>query len=158
MLLSVGWWLLRRTSQERPSWRKPELSAWKLRPCATPGESWLHTDDLFTVDEEGFLFFVGRRDDILKVGGNKVSPREVEEVLCQMPGVREAAVVGMPDETWGEAVRAFLVPGDGVELDAAAVQRFCSARLRGFMVPKAVTFVRELPKTESGKVKKRELR
>lgn len=139
-------------------WQKPELTAWKLRPCARPGESWLHTDDLFRVDEDGFLYFVGRRDDILKVGGHKVSPREVEEVLCQMPGVREAAVVGMPDEAWGEAVRAFIVPGEGTTLDAEAVQRFCSARLRGFMVPKAVAFLRELPKTESGKVKKRELR
>lgn len=139
-------------------WRKPELTAWKLRACATPGEVWLHTDDLFRVDADGFLYFVGRRDDILKVGGHKVSPREVEEVLCQIPGVREAAVIGMPDEAWGEAVRAFVVPGEGASLDAAAVQRFCSARLRGFMVPKAVEFRRELPKTESGKVKKRELR
>jgi amino acid adenylation domain-containing protein len=139
-------------------WRKPELTAWKLRSCATPGETWLHTDDLFRLDEDGFLYFVGRRDDILKVGGHKVSPREVEEVLCQMPGVREAAVIGMPDEAWGEAVRAFVVQGEGAALDAAAVQRFCSARLRGFMVPKAVDFLRDLPKTESGKVKKRELR
>lgn len=139
-------------------WQKPELTSWKLRPCSSPGESWLHTDDLFRVDEEGFLWFVGRRDDILKVGGHKVSPREVEEVLCQIPGVREAAVIGMPDEAWGEAVRAFIVPGEGASLDPVAVQRFCSTRLRGFMVPKEVVFLRELPKTESGKVKKRELR
>jgi amino acid adenylation domain-containing protein len=134
-------------------WRKPEASARKLRPIAQGGDPWLHTDDLFRVDEDGYLFFVGRKDDILKVGGNKVSPREVEEVLCQIAGVREAAVIGMPDEAWGEAVKAFVVPSEGASLTAEEVVRYCSARLRGFMVPKAVTFVRDLPK----KVKKREL-
>jgi acyl-CoA synthetase (AMP-forming)/AMP-acid ligase II len=138
-------------------WRKPEASAHKLRPLAPGGDPWLHTDDLFRIDADGYLFFVGRKDDILKVGGNKVSPREVEEVLCQMDGVREAAVIGMPDAAWGEAVKAFVVPSEGASLTAEDVVRFCSSRLRGFMVPKAVAFVRDLPKTESGKVKKREL-
>ncbi|MCP5327323.1 MAG: acyl--CoA ligase [Sinobacteraceae bacterium] len=138
-------------------WRRPEESTYKLRPLVAGGESWLHTGDLFRIDADGFLWFVGRQDDILKVGGNKVSPREVEEVLCQLEGVREAAVIGMPDEAWGQAVKAYIVRDGTVQLTAAEVVRFCSARLRGFMVPKAVMFIRDLPKTESGKIKKREL-
>lgn len=138
-------------------WRKPDASAAKLREI--PGEwgRWLHTGDVFRVDEDGYLFFVGRKDDILKVGGHKVSPREVEEVLCQIPAVREAAVTGVEDPVWGEAVRAHLVLREGASLSAEEVVQFCSSRLRGFMVPKVVRFVRDLPKTESGKVKKREL-
>jgi acyl-CoA synthetase (AMP-forming)/AMP-acid ligase II len=138
-------------------WRKPDASAHKLRLVHGDAAPWLHTDDLFRIDEDGYLFFVGRKDDILKVGGNKVSPREIEEVLCQIEGVREAAVIGMPDAAWGEAAKAYLVLREGATLGAEDVTRFCSSRLRGFMVPKAVVFVRDLPKTESGKVKKREL-
>jgi amino acid adenylation domain-containing protein len=139
-------------------WRNPEATAWKLRPIAGSPEPWLHTDDLFRVDEDGYLFFVGRRDDILKIGGHKVSPREIEDVLCQIPGVREAAVVSMPDALWGEAARAIIVRDEGHAPSAAAVQAFCRSRMRPYMVPKQVEFVAELPKTESGKVRKRDLR
>jgi long-chain acyl-CoA synthetase len=138
-------------------WRNPEATAHKLRPIAGRHEPWLHTDDLFRIDEDGYLYFVGRRDDILKVGGHKVSPREIEEVLCQMPDVREAAVIGMPDPVWGQAAKAYVVLRDGASCGAEDVVRFCKARLRAFMVPKTVMFARELPKTESGKIKKREL-
>lgn len=141
----------------RGYWRKPEATAHKLRPLAGESAKWLHTDDLFRIDADGFLYFVGRKDDILKVGGNKVSPREIEEVLCQIDGVREAAVIGMPDANWGQAAKAHLVLSEGAVLTAEEVIRYCSARMRGFMVPKAVVFARALPKTESGKIKKREL-
>ena len=137
-------------------WRNAEATAHKLRPIAGSPGPWMHTDDLFRIDEEGYLYFVGRRDDILKIGGHKVSPREIEEVLCQMPEIREAAVVGMPDPLWGQAARAHLVLREGANCDAEAVIRFCKARLRAFMVPKTVVFELDLPKTESGKVKKRE--
>lgn len=139
-------------------WRNPQATAHKLRPIAGSHATWLHTDDLFRIDEDGYLYFVGRRDDILKVGGHKVSPREIEEVLCQMPDVREAAVVGMRDDLWGQAAKAHVVLRDGANCGADDVIRFCKARLRPYMVPKAVVFERELPKTESGKVKKRELK
>jgi long-chain acyl-CoA synthetase len=139
-------------------WRDPEGSARKLRVWGGADlDAWLYTDDLFKIDAEGFLYFVGRRDDILKVGGNKVSPRDIEEVLCQIPAVAEAAVIGMPDATWGQAAKAFLVLKEGQQCSEEEVIRFCMARLRGFMVPKAVVFMRSLPKTESGKIKKREL-
>jgi len=138
-------------------WRKPEATRLKLR--AVPGEPgrWLHTGDLFTSDEDGYLHFVSRRDELLKVGGHKVSPREVEDVLCQMPEVREAAVVGVPHPEWGEAVQAHIVLQDGAQCDAAAVARFCKRRLRAYMVPKVVIFERDLPRTESGKLRRRDL-
>jgi acyl-CoA synthetase (AMP-forming)/AMP-acid ligase II len=138
-------------------WRDPTATQRKLRTIQDSDGTWLHTDDLFKADAEGFLYFVGRRDDILKIGGNKVSPREIEEVLCQMPAVAEAAVIGMADETWGQAAKAYLVLKDGQQCTEDEAIRFCSARLRGFMVPKAIVLVRALPKTESGKIKKREL-
>jgi acyl-coenzyme A synthetase/AMP-(fatty) acid ligase len=137
---------------------RPDETARKLRHLADGSGPWLHTDDLFRVDEQGYLHFVGRKDDILKVGGHKVSPREIEEVIVQMPQVREAAVIGIPDDAWGQAAKAYVVLREGTSLEAEDVIRYCSARLRGFMVPKAVAFARDLPKTESGKVKKRELR
>jgi amino acid adenylation domain-containing protein len=137
---------------------RPEETARKLRLLADGSGPWLHTDDLFRIDEQGYLHFVGRKDDILKVGGHKVSPREIEEVIVQMPQVREAAVIGIPDDAWGQAAKAYVVLREGATLEAEDVIRYCSARLRGFMVPKQVSFARDLPKTESGKVKKRELR
>jgi len=139
-------------------WRKPDATAQTLRPLPGSNVPWLHTDDLFQVDDEGYLYFVGRRDDLLKIGGHKVSPREIEEVLCQLDGVREAAVVGIDDSNWGCAAKAFLVIDDGHEINEDAVVRHCSQRLQGFKVPKSVAFVRELPKTESGKVRKLDLK
>ncbi len=135
-------------------WRNPEATALKLRSHGSGGELWLHTDDLFRVDTEGFLYFVGRRDDIIKIGGHKVSPTEIENVLCQMPEIAEAAVVGMPDPLWGAAAKAHVVLKTDKSCTAGDVLRFCSPRLQGYMVPKAVVFVAALPKTESGKVKK----
>jgi len=138
-------------------WRNAAATAHKLRPVADGDEPWLHTDDLFRIDEDGYLYFVGRRDDILKIGGHKVSPREIEEVLCQMPSIREAAVIGIPDPLWGEAAKAHVVLREGATSDAETVIRFCKGKLRPYMVPKAVDFTGDLPKTESGKVKKRDL-
>jgi len=138
-------------------WRNPAATALKLKPIGGDPAPWLHTGDLFTADEDGYLYFVGRRDDLLKIGGHKVSPRQVEEVLCQMPEVREAAVVGVPHPEWGEAVQAHVVLHDGAQCDANAVARFCKLRLRAYMVPRTVVFERDLPRTESGKIKKRAL-
>jgi long-chain acyl-CoA synthetase len=142
----------------RGYWNRPEETARKLRPIAGDSRLWLHTDDLFRIDEDGYLFFVGRRDDVFKAGGHKVSPAEIEEVIVRMPGVVEAAVIGVPDADWGHVARAFVVPVEGTGLAVEDVIRHCSARLPGYMVPRSVEFVRALPKTESGKVKKRDLR
>ena len=138
-------------------WNLPEETARMLVPGPYPGERMLCTHDFFKTDAEGFLYFVGRSDDIIKSRGEKVAPVEVENVLAGIPGVREAAVVGVPDELLGQAVRAFVVLDTGVTMDERAFRRECMARLEAFMVPRDVVFVDVLPKTESGKVRKKSL-
>ncbi|MFO1426572.1 MAG: class I adenylate-forming enzyme family protein [Steroidobacteraceae bacterium] len=138
-------------------WGRPEETARKLRPIEGDQRRWLHTEDLFRIDADGYLYFVGRRDDVFKVGGHKVSPAEVEDVLVRIPGVVEAAVVGVPDAEWGRAVKAFLVPAEDGAPSVESVLRECARHLRPFMIPKAVEFLAQLPKTESGKIRKRDL-
>jgi long-chain acyl-CoA synthetase len=139
-------------------WKQPELTSAMLKPGRLPGERVLCTHDLFTMDADGDLYFVGRSDDIIKTRGEKVSPVEVENVLHRIAGVREAAVVGIPDELLGEAIRAFVVVDEGVTLTEQQVKRECMIRLEGFMVPRDVVFVRELPKTATAKVSRKLLR
>ena len=138
-------------------WNLPEQTAHMLKPGRYPGERILCTHDFFRVDDEGFLYFVGRSDDIIKSRGEKVSPVEVENALHAIPGVREAAVVGVPDEVLGEAIRAYVVLDEGVTMDARAFRRHCLARLEGTLVPRDVVFVEGLPKTATGKVRKKSL-
>jgi amino acid adenylation domain-containing protein len=137
-------------------WREPELTAEVLVAGPYPGERMLRTRDHFTVDEDGDLYFVDRSDDVIKSRGEKVSSVEVENALHDIPGVRLAAVVGVPDELLGQAIRAYVVRADP-DLDERGVIRECRARLENFMVPREVVFVDELPKTESGKVRKKSL-
>jgi len=139
-------------------WKQPELTASMLKPGRLPGERVLCTHDFFTMDADGDLYFVGRSDDIIKTRGEKVSPVEVENVLHKIAGVREAAVIGIPDVTLGEAIRAFVVLDEGASLTEQQVKRECMARLEGFMVPRDVVFVLELPKTATAKVSRRLLR
>jgi acyl-coenzyme A synthetase/AMP-(fatty) acid ligase len=109
------------------------------------------------MDEEGFLYFVGRKDDIIKCRGEKVSPKEVEDVLYSLDGVAEAAVLGVPDALLGQAIKAIITLRDGARLTEHDVQRHCSQYLENFMMPKFVEFRQSLPKTSSGKISKREL-
>jgi acyl-coenzyme A synthetase/AMP-(fatty) acid ligase len=136
-------------------WGDPELTAETL----TSGDDGpaLCTRDHFTVDEDGLLYFVGRSDDIIKSRGEKVSTAEVENVLHALVGVSQVAVVGVPDELLGEAVRAYVVALPGAALTAEAVLRFARSKLESFMVPRDVVFVDRLPHTESGKIRKRAL-
>ena len=137
-------------------WRDGATTEHMLKAGPFPGERILCTHDHFTVDEEGLLYFVGRTDDIIKTRGEKVSAVEVENVLHAMDGVRQAAVVGVPDELLGQAVHAYVVLDDRT-LTEHDILRFARSRLENFMVPKAVAIVDELPHTESGKVQKRRL-
>lgn len=137
-------------------WNNPEATARALKPGRYPWERVLHTGDLFRMDDEGFLYFVGRKDDILKSRGEKVSPKEVENVLYAMHGVREAALVGVPDPVLGHALKALLVVDDPV-LDARAVIAWCRAHLEEFMVPRTVEFRDALPRTSTGKIRRSEL-
>ena len=137
-------------------WRQPELTAHMLKPGRYPGERVLCTHDHFRMDEDGQLYFLGRSDDIIKCRGEKVSPVEIENVLYSLPGVREAVVVGVPDETLGEAVRAFVVLEPDAALTERDVQRACRARLEAGCVPRDVRFVPELLKTATGKIRRRD--
>lgn len=139
-------------------WKLPEQTARMLKPGRLPGERVLCTHDVFTMDADGDLYFVGRTDDIIKTRGEKVSPIEVENALHRITGVREAAVIGVPDELLGEAIRAFVVLDDGATLTEQQVKRECMARLESFMVPREVVFVPDLPKTATSKVSRRLLR
>jgi acyl-CoA synthetase (AMP-forming)/AMP-acid ligase II len=133
-------------------WGLPEETAETFRPGRYPAERLLYTGDLFTMDEGGFLYFVGRRDDLIKSAGEKVYPKEVEDVLHQLEGVAHAAVTGVPDEILGQAIKAYVVSGRGVELTEQQVLRHCATHLEKFMVPKHVEFRDSLPKTPSGKI------
>jgi long-chain acyl-CoA synthetase len=138
-------------------WNDPATTAERLRPGRWPWERVLMTGDLFRQDEEGFLSFVGRRDDILKSRGEKVAPREVEAVLHAAEGVRMAAVVGAPDRLLGEAIVAYVVPHDGATLTPAALRRHCAQHLEDYMVPARVELRDTLPTTPNGKVDRRAL-
>lgn len=138
-------------------WRRPEETARALRPGRHAGERELRTGDLFRQDADGHLYFIARKDDLIKTAGERVGPREVENVLYEMDAVREAAVIGVPDETLGSAIKAFLALCEGAVVSEAEVIQHCQRRLEKFMVPKHVAFVAELPKTGSGKISKQGL-
>ncbi len=137
-------------------WNNPEATAQKLRP-GPAGDRVLATGDLFRRDADGYLYFVSRRDEIIKSRGEKVPPSEVEEVLRAADGVREAAVIGVPDRLLGEAVQAHVAPQPGRELDERALLVHCASRLEDYMVPRRVVIHDELPKTANGKLDKRAL-
>lgn len=151
----VGELVIRGSNVMKGYWELPEETARCLKPGPLPGEKVLYSGDLFRSDEEGYLYFVGRKDDIIKSRGEKVSPREVEDVLYTLEGVAEAAVIGVPDPILGSAIKAVLTLRPGVHLTAQDVLRHCAERLEDFMRPKLVEFRASMPKTDSGKIMKR---
>jgi acyl-CoA synthetase (AMP-forming)/AMP-acid ligase II len=153
----VGELIVRGRHVMRGYWSNPVATAERFRPGPIPGERVCYTGDLFRMDEEGYCYFVARKDDIIKSRGEKVAPKEVETVLYGLKGVAEAAVIGVPDPVLGEAIKAFVVL-DGAELTEADVLRHCRAHLEDLMVPKHVEFCKELPKTSSGKIKRTDLK
>lgn len=151
----VGELVIRGSHVMKGYWELPEETERRLRPGPLPGERVLYSGDLFYADEEGYLYFVSRSDDIIKTRGEKVSPKEVEEVLYAIEGVAEAAVIGIPDAILGSAIKAVIVKKQHAALTAQDVLRHCAASLEDFMVPKVVEFRESLPKTESGKISRR---
>jgi acyl-CoA synthetase (AMP-forming)/AMP-acid ligase II len=121
-------------------------------------DGWYHTGDLGYFDEEGYLFVVGRKKDMIKSGGISIYPLEIESVLYGHPDVLEAAVVGVPDQAWGEAVKALVVLKPGAAAAADELMQFCRARLSSYKVPKSLELVSSLPHTEVGKVNKVQVR
>jgi acyl-CoA synthetase (AMP-forming)/AMP-acid ligase II len=118
----------------------------------------LHTGDLAKIDEDGFIYFVERERDMIKPGGNRVSAREVEEVLSELPEVVEAAVVGVPHAWWGEAIVGFIVARPGFPLSREQLEKHCRQRLPAFKMPQHFQFLDALPHNAAGKVQKTKLR
>jgi acyl-CoA synthetase (AMP-forming)/AMP-acid ligase II len=133
-------------------WKMPDATEQTLR------DGRLHTGDLATVDEEGFIYIVDRKKDMIISGGLNIYPREIEDVLFEHPGVLEAAVIGVPDEEWGESVKALVVLKQGQTYSEDELIEHCKASLGSYKKPKSVVFVDELPRNPSGKVLKRVLR
>lgn len=125
--------------------------------CRTE-DGFLTSGDIVEQDDEGYITIVDRKKDMIISGGLNIAPREVEEVLAAFPGVAEAAVVGLPDERWGETVTAFVVPMAGVALAAEQLTAHCRGSLSGPKIPRHIEFVPALPRNAAGKILKRELR
>lgn len=139
-------------------WRQPELTLKMIKEGRFPGDKLLCSHDWFKVDEEGFLYFLGRSDDIIKSRGEKVSPVEIENVLHSIPGVQSAAVVGTPDPILGAAVVACIETVPGAQVAEADIRRICLSKLENFMVPSRIIFLEDMPKTNTGKVSKKDLK
>ena len=121
-------------------------------------DGWFRTGDIGVFDDDDYLFIVDRLKDMIITGGENVYPREVEEVIYTIPEVQECAVIGLPDQEWGERVTACVVPRQGQSVIPENLSAFLKARLSGFKVPKEYIIVEELPKSAAGKILKRELR
>ncbi|MDP6561274.1 MAG: AMP-binding protein, partial [Candidatus Binatia bacterium] len=131
-------------------WNQPALTD------ETIVDGWLHFGDLARHDDDGYTYLVDRKGDMIITGGMNVYPREVEEALYQHPAVLEAAVFGIPDEKWGEAVKAVVALREGESVDEADLLAFAKERLAPFMIPKSLDFLPELPKTPVGKISRRD--
>ncbi|ATN37629.1 AMP-dependent synthetase (plasmid) [Rhizobium sp. ACO-34A] len=150
---TVGELLIRGPHVMTGYWNDPDASATKLREEAGGDSRILQTGDLFSADENGFLTFVSRRDDIIKSRGEKVSPQEVERALYAIEGIVEAAVTGVPDDFLGQAVKAFVVLAPGVSLSHRDIVRSLARTLEDYMLPQSTEFCESLPKTASGKLR-----
>ncbi len=139
-------------------WNRPEDTARVLRPNPLlPSkigdcERVCYSGDLVKMDEDGYLYYVGRRDTMIKSSGFRISPTEVEEVLFETAKIRGAAVIGIPDEILGQTIKAFVVPRDGNRVDIEELLAYCAEKMPRYMVPKTIEVLDELPKTTSGKV------
>ncbi len=132
-------------------WENPELTASVLR------DGWLHTGDMGHLDADGFLYLCGRRSDMIKTGAHRVHPNDVEEVIAEMPGVIEVAVVGVEDELLGQVVKAFVVAHDTPARAAERIKAHCRKHLAQYKIPRIVEFTSALPRTASGKIKRIQL-
>jgi len=140
-------------------WNDPAASAQRFRPGPLPGELVCFTGDMFRTDEEGYFYFVGRSDEMIKSGAKKVAPKEIEDALYSLPGVLEAAAIGIPDPLLGQAIKAFVVLDEQsrAALTVQDVFRHCRQTLEEYKVPRQIEIRECLPKTPSGKIKKTDL-
>lgn len=126
----------------------------KIATESTVVNGWLKTGDLGHLDKDGFLYLVGRKSEMIKVGGNRIAPGEIEEVLSELDGIREVAVVGISDELLGQVIKAVIVLNDETELNSMKIKSYCKSRLATYKIPKKIEFADSLPKTASGKIKR----
>jgi len=148
----VGEIIVRGDSVMKEYWNLPELTERVFE------DGWLHTGDMAVMDEERYVTIVDRKRDMIITGGENVYSVEVENVLYSHPAIMEAAVIGVPDEHWGEAVKALVVLKEGREVSEEEVIRFCKDRMAHFKAPKSVDFLPSLPRTGSAKIAKGVLR
>lgn len=153
----VGELVIRGSNVMQGYWNAPEETARTFRPGRYRGEALLYSGDLFRRDEEGFLYFVARKDDLIKTKGERVSPKEIENTLCEIDGVAEAAVIGVPDDIFGQAIKAFVVPKGGSAISEKEIMKYCTKNLEPFMIPKQIEFRDSFPKSPSGKINKKKL-
>ena len=148
----IGEILIRSNKLMKGYWKKPEETAESVK------DGWFHTRDMATVDEDGYLYIMDRKSDMIISGGFNIYPREVEEVLMSHPGVAEAAVIGVPHEMWGEAVKAVVVLKKAVNVSEAEIIEHCKRNLASYKKPTSVDFIREIPKNLYGKINRRMLK
>jgi acyl-CoA synthetase (AMP-forming)/AMP-acid ligase II len=148
----VGEMIIRGEMVMKGYYNKPEETKKALR------NGWLYTGDLATIDEDGYITLVDRKKDMIISGGENVYSTEVEQVLYKHPELLEAAVIGLPDEVWGEKVAAVVVPKPGAQLDHEEIKSFCRKELAGYKVPRIIFEYKEIPKNASGKILKYKLR
>lgn len=154
----VGELVIRGSNVMQGYWGAPEDTARVLKPGRYPGEFVLYSGDIFRIDEEGYMYFLNRTDDVIKSRGQKVSPREVESVLHAAPGVLEAFVLPIPDPVLGDAIKAYVTLDGSQAVTEQEIVRYCTGNLEDFMVPKSVQIVERLPRTSSGKIARQALR
>jgi O-succinylbenzoate-CoA ligase len=133
-------------------WNRPKATSETLK------DGWLYTGDLGYLDQDGFLYIIDRKKDMLISGGENVYPAEIERVISELPEVSEVSIIGIPDLKWGEVPKAFIVPHKDGTLTSDTIFAHCRSKLAGYKVPKQIEFLDTLPKTPSGKVLKRKLR
>ena len=154
----TGELIIRGSNVMQGYWKDPDLTAKVYRPGRYAGERILYSGDYFRTDEEQFLYFLGRRDDMIKSKGERISAKEVENTISSMVGVVEVAVIGVPDAILGQAIKAFIVPADVARMTEKEVLKFCSGHMETFMVPRYIEFMDSLPKTPNGKIDKKRLK
>lgn len=154
----TGTLMIRGASVMQGYWNDPAATEEKIRRGNYPLDRILDSGDLFRMDDEGYLYFVGRKDDMLKIKGERVAPAEVERIIQSIEGVEDAAVIGFPDEIWGTIVKAFVVvSGDNNRLTGEEILRYCKEHLEPFAVPRKICIVEALPRNDNGKVDKSKL-
>jgi long-chain acyl-CoA synthetase len=148
----VGEIVIRGHNVMKGYWQKPDATA-----EAIDADGWFATGDMAKIDEDGYFFIVDRKKDMIIRGGYNIYPREIEEVLYEHPAVREAAVVGLPDEQWGEEVGAAVALKEGEQVSEEDLRAYVKEQVASYKYPRKIWFVDELPKGPTGKILKREI-